>query len=811
MPMRSGPLRYSNQNVSSMFKNYFKIAWRNALKQKLYSLINTFGLATGITCFILIGLYVGYEFSFDKEVPNKENIYRVIQHQKGNMFLGTDYFAVMPAPAAKTLKSEFPEVVEAAAFQPLSAIIGIDVQNSSSEMGYWAEPSFFTVFKPDFLYGNPNLVFDKSNGIVITRLLSIKVFGRANSLGELLKLDNQDFEVTGILEDLPQNSSLKYDFVRNIADQPNYKKQSWSNNAPFVFIQLANNTDPRALEAKLPSFLAKHQKLEGYPFENILYLEPLTEIYFNTNVNMDFATKGNANLLFVLGLIAVIVLLLACINYMNLSLARSVKRTTEVGLRKVVGAGRYQILLQFLGEAVFFSFFAVLVALVASLILLPLFRDLIERPLSFMVFDNPVYLFGLAGLILLVAFVSGSYPALVISRLRPGPILKGGSFKTAKGLTLQKILIISQYACSFILIIGGIVMYRQMQFIHSKDVGYTREHILTIPINNDRLRGNLETLKNQWLSSSGIREISFANQLPINVKSSSLLNYEEGVNTGIAVYEAYADFNYIDIFDLEVISGRKLSEDYAQDKESTEEKEGNFVLNEAAIKALGYTPEESIGKTFTYYKGWLGTIVGVVKDFNIHSLHSEILPLRIGHRPYYTNIVVKISPQNIRGTLKYMESGIAEFSDSPFYYSFLDEQFNQLYKAEQKLGKAINYFSFVALLLASFGLFGLAAIITEQRFKEVGIRKVLGASEKKIISLLTSDFLLTVLIAFALAIPLSWYFMDQWLESYAYRIKIGVGIYILTGSAALIITFITVSYQAMRAALANPVKSLRTE
>ncbi len=787
-----------------MLRNYFKIAWRNLFKQKLYAFINIGGLAIGLTCFMLISLYAIHEFSYDKHFENHENVHRVIQQQKGNEFLNSDFFASMPAPLAKTMKAEFPEVIEATTFNIRTALIKTNGQDHIEESGLMAEPSFFNVFTPEFISGNPTTALQKPNGIVLTQSLSEKIFGVTEALGQLVKLDNQNYEVTGVMADLPDNVTFRYDFVRSIEKDQEYLRQKWTNNSLNVFMVLADGVNPKVLESKFPALLEKYQYDPSYPFKNKYFVEPLTDVHFSANINFDLPKKGNKTFLYLLVFIACVTLLLASINYMNLSVARSVKRSVEVGLRKVVGARKEQILQQFLGESILFTFLSLILALALCSMLLPIFNELVERDLKFDLFTDVIYLFGLIALVFLVGVVSGSYPALFIASLKPSQILKGKRPIGTSRFHLQKILITGQYMASFILVIGGIIVFQQMQFIQNKKLGYTKDHIVIIPMKDWKLRQEINTLKNIWESHTNIIKVSSMSNLPTSIQSSTIINdNDDNSENDLAIYHTRVDYNYLNVFDIELLAGRNFSEDFGTDKEE------GYIINETAAKALGWTPEEAIGKQFTH--SGTETVIGVVKDFHMHSMHMNIEPLMISMAKWTNKIAVKVSPEDLSETLTFLGDSYSDFTPYPFEYQFLDDQFDAMYKSDFRLGKIISYFSLIALFLASFGLFGLAAVITEQKTKEIGVRKVLGASELRIMVLLTGNFLKTVFIAFLLAIPVSWIFIQQWLGDFVYRISIGWEVYLATGIGAVMITFFTVGYQAIKGAITNPIKSLKTE
>ena len=788
-----------------MIKNFFKIAWRNLFKQPLYAFINIAGLALGICFFILMALYVSNEWSYDSYYENHGAIYRVYQRQHGNEYLGSEYYASMPAPLAKTMIKDFPEVEEAVALEPHSVLMNTNKKNFSEESGLKAEPRFFNIFKNRFLLGNPNSVLENLNSVVLSEKLAKKYFGKTDVLGKTLFLDKKAFQITGIFQDLPSNLSFGYDYVINIANDAQYLEQNWMNNSPYVFVVLPNDKAARSLESKFPAFLEHYQQDDSYPFKNEYFVQPFSELYFSTNINGDVGARGSKTFVGLLLMVAVIILFLACINYINLTVARSIKRLKEVGIRKVIGARKAQIILQFLGESIVFSSISFAIALVASYFLLPFLGELLQTDLEFTTIIKPGYLLGMLLLLLLVALVSGIYPALVVSSFGVNGILKGNPLKIQKGLTVQKALIICQYAACFTLVVGGIIVFQQMQYIKNKDLGYSKDHIVVVPIRESAVLNNLESIKNTLLSNASVVNITASSGLPNNIQSSTIINDEQDVNPedDLPIYHTRVDYNYLDVFDMELIAGRNFSKDFGTDLDQ------GYIINEAAAKALGWDPMEAIGKQFDH--NGTETVIGVVKDFNLHSLRNAIEPLMISLGSYFNAISIKVHPGQLQNTLPFIQDAFSQYSSYPFEYQNFDDRYAAMYSKELRLGKAVNYFALIAILLASFGLFGLAAIITEQKTKEIGIRRVLGGSIEKIIALLTNGFLRTVLLAFFISIPISLAIMNTWLEGFAFGIRIEWTIYAITGLAAILLTFLTVAYQAAVAARLNPAKALRTE
>ena len=807
----------SFNNVSlthpGMFRNYFKIAWRHLLKQKQYALINIGGLAVGLTCFLLIFLYVQHELSYDRFYANADQIYRVYQRQAGNPYMGTEYFAYTTVGLAPALIDEFPEVTQATTFQNHTALLGYAESNYYEE-GLQADSRFFGVFPYPFRQGNPETALAEANSIVVTRSLAEKIFGDQDPVGQsLIYRGGEAFRVTGVMEDPPTNASLRFSFVVNIQSANSQyasemAEDRWNNNAYYTFFTLSPQADPQTLQDKFPALVEKYVKHEDtYPFQDSYWLQPLSALHLETNLNFDIGLKGNPAYISLFSLIAAVVLLLACVNYVNLAIARSIKRATEVGLRKVVGARRGQLIGQFMGESVLITFLALLVALGLTHFLLPAFGYLLERPIELNLIKNGWLLPGLLALVGVVGVCAGSYPAFLMSSLRPIQALKGSIGRRFSGMKIRQWLMVGQYAVSIGLMISSLVIYRQFQFIEDQELGYDKDHIVTVSVLDLGLLDRLDVLKNEWLANPDIISVTAAAELPTNVTSGTVIrppgeNGQEGFN----IYRARVSYDYLKVFGIALIAGRDFSSDIASDL--TEAR----IINETAAQALGWTPEEAIGKQYTNYNDEKKTVIGVVKDFHLHSMHRAIAPLllELGDS-YLFYIALKVRPENLSETIGSVEKSIERYSPYPFEYQFLDERFDQLYKADRRLGEIFGFFTLLSVLIASLGLFGMAAFTARQRTKEIGIRKVLGASVNTIVRLLSQDFLKLVLVGFAIAIPLAWYAMQRWLADFAYRVELEWWVFALAGIIAIVIAWFTVGLQTVRAARVNPVECLRDE
>jgi putative ABC transport system permease protein len=798
---------------ADMYRNYAKIAFRNLLKQRLYAVINIGGLTAGLSCFVIILLYVQHEFSYDRFYQNADRIHRVYQKQEGNVFLGSDFFGLTPSRLASVMEEEIPEVEAATAVDEKWSLLSTEKDNFR-EQGLAGDHHFFDVFSIPFIQGNPQLALQHAKSIVLTKSLADRIFPNGDPMGQPLKYQNDEtYLVTGIVDDPPTNSSLQYTYIVNILSDnwysENLKRATWSNNNVHTFFLLAKGASPDAVKDKFPAILKKYKDpvdYAKYQFKDEYMIQTLPSMYLTSGVNFDIGLKGNERYVWLFSAVAIIVLLLACVNYMNLAVARSIKSAREVGLRKVVGALRRQLIAQFLGESVMITFVSLGLAIGLTYLLLPVFGDVMERPITLNFFSNEWLLPGLFILVLVVGIFAGSYPALIMSSLRPADVLKGKIGNKLSGSALQRSLVVLQYFASIVLIIGSIVIYQQLQFMKQKELGYDKEGVITIDMQDPALVSQIENLRNEWLQYPAIKGVTMSTQLPINVTSSHIINDEvnDDPRDDVAIYECRTDDHFINVFGIELIAGRNFSMKNKYDSAHS------YLINERAAKALGWTPQEALGQEII--DDGPRTIVGVVKDFHMHSMHLPIEPLIIKSYTGFGNFIcVKVENGKEQEAIALLEGTIKKYSPWPFEYQFLDQRFDQLYKSEMKLGEIFGVFTVVSILIASLGLFGLAAFTTGQRTKEIGIRKVLGATSRQVVVLLSRDFIGLVAIAFIIAVPVGWYTMNSWLSDFAYRINISWWTFALTGLMALLIANLTVSYQSVRASVMNPVESLKEQ
>lgn len=773
-----------------MFGNYLKVALRNIIHQKGYSFINIAGLAVGMACFILIALWVRDELSYDKFHLNSDRLCLVTDYEK---YADGDElnFSVNPPELAPTLVSEYPEIVDAARYRPMGEMIVQAGGNSFSEDKLtFADPSFLSMFSFPFVKGDPGRALSSPNSVAITEGAAAKYFGDEDPIGKTLQVDDRvDLTVTGIIQDVPANSHLQFDLVVPFETVKEFGllTEGWGQFAHKTYVLLAEDVDLARLSQKIAGTIKRHQ--EDAIVE--LSLQPVTDIHLS----------GDMSSIYLFSIIAGFILLTACINYMNLATARAGKRGKEVGLRKVVGASRKEIVLQFFGESILVSLVALCLSLLLVEIFLPLFNNLSTSQLSFSLMRNSSVILILLSTAIATGTISGSYPALFISSLAPARVLKGSWRSGSRATPFRKLLVSLQFVLSIALIIGTVVIGRQLHFIQDQKLGFDKERVLCISLKGDSSR-KYELLKSELSKAEGVADISAASRPPAGLHMSTLIHeWGDGQMQGeILIHRLFADWDFATTLGVEMAEGRFLSQRFVSDTSTS------VVVNQAAVRAMGL--ESPLGKEV------LGsTIVGVVKDFHFNSLHSEIKPLAIQHEPDMLRyLLVKIKPGDVSGSISSLTAKWAELVPGiPFDYQFLDENIDRMYRRDQRMGKIINSFTVLALFIACLGLFGMASFTAEQRTKEIGIRKVLGATVFEITFSLVREFSKWVLVANLIAWPLAYFTMNRMLEVYAYRISLDVWIFLSAGAAALILAVATVSYQSIRAALANPVETLRYE
>ncbi len=792
-----------------MIRNYFKIAWRNLLRNKGFALINILGLAVGLTCCLLLTLYLQHELSYDRFHTKGDRIVRVIMEYKigdsGNRgnFTSTKVFP--------EFKRQFPEVIDGVRLSGTTRIVKYGDQIGMEADVLHADSSFFEMFDFKLLHGTASRVLNAPNRVVITRSLAEKYFGKEDPIGKMLLLNSlqEPYQVTGVSEDCPSNSQIRYSMVASISSFGPLQEETYSNANYVTYLLMDRAESFTSLQEKIDRFMKK--ETGESEFKVNFELEPFTDVHLHSSYDA-YTPNINITYIYIIAGVAVLILVIASFTYVNLSTARSTERAREVGIRKVAGAWRSQLFWQFISESAVLTFLALIVSILMTLAFLPAFNSLTGTALPYTSLGSPM-VWGTALLAaLMVALLAGSYPALILSSFQPVKVLKGAFKNTGSGNALRKGLIVFQFVISVFLIIATFIISSQLRFIQEKKLGYERENRLLLGM-DQRLNEKRELIKSELNALSAVQGVSLAYESPVTIRGGYNMSGSD-LSRSMAVIANPVDEDYLRVNGLELIAGSDLSiqdirdvghDDYTQDY-------FHFVLNESAARALGWSPEEAIGKKMYLDEFRPGEVKGVVKDFHFESLHTPIRPLVLFPSAWANTAIVKIQGGDMRNTLAAIEAKWKELAPHrPFTFRFMDEDYQQMYQAEMRTGRVFNIFAALAVLLACLGLFGLSAYAVRQRVKEVGVRKVLGASGLQIVTLLSSGFVKLVVIAFVIAGPLAWLVMNKWLQQFSYRVETGWWIFAAAGAVALLLALLTVSFQAIKAALGNPVKALRSE
>lgn len=784
-----------------MFRNHFIIAKRNFIKHKGYSFINLAGLTIGMTCFLLILVWVQNELSYDRFHENKDRVFRILNKIPNGIYANSVTYALTPE-----LQEKYGEVEETARVVPwIQSLIKYKDVGFQEDGIYLTDPGFFRIFSFKFIQGSPETALPDKHSLVLTERAAERYFGREDPLGKVLHLAEYeaDFKVTGVIENIPSNSHLQFDIVSRVEWLGEDRLARWREWVAPVYVMLHEGIDAEAFNSKIAGIYAEHYTPTGdvEPF-----LQPLPKVYLYGTYRSQIIKK-----IYLFSLIAVFILLMACINFMNLSTARSAQRAREVGMRKVIGATRPLVVKQFLGEAMLFSFSSMILALCICWLLLPFFNNFTGKNISLFSSTSITALLILFGAMVMTGFTAGSYPAFYLSSFQPVHILKNRVSKNAGGLIFRKILIVFQFAISVGLILCTLIVARQLKFIQDMDVGFDRDHVVTL-FNNPDLGGHYDAFKQALLSQPGILYLTSAAQQPMNVGQMITINWEGNpTNEPLGIAYTMIDYDFFKTFDMQIKQGRSFSQQYPTDEIDA------CILNERAVEVMGL--EDPIGTRVNFGHMAIDPslrnlhVVGVVNDFNYLSMHWESGPFifRI-YRPWHRLVFIKVDRLKIPEALASIEKTFKTYApDYPFRYTFVDTVFNNQYASESQLNRLFNVFSLLAIIVACLGLFGLASFTAERKTKEIGIRKVLGASTSSIVALTIKDFFKWIVVANLLAWPVGYYLMTQWLKNFAYRNPIEVEVFLLTVGLTLFIAFITIIYQALKAALANPVDSLRFE
>lgn len=802
-----------------MFKNYLKIALRNIKRYKGYSFINIAGLAIGMTCCLLILLYVNQELSYDRFHKNAHRIFRVAVDSTST---DAKYKTAQSMfPLAPAFKMDYPEVTKIARvlFWSEKSLVQSGDKKFFEKRFVFVDNELFDIFTFPVIKGKTdNPLADKSS-IVISQSTAEKYFGKENPIGKILQYDNQyNFQVTAVIADIPVNSHFHFDLAvpipvvdkRITGFDPNIQWGGFF--GLYTYMLLPENVSPVNLENKAKDFINRHKKLSG--IQRRVFFQRLTDIHLHSHLEDEIETNNFVANLIIISIIGLFILIIASINFVNLSSARASRRSKEVGMRKTLGAARSQLIIQYIGESLVFSGMAMALSLLLLEIVLPSFSVLVGKEITFSLAENIAVLLFILGMVLIVGVVSGIYPALVLSAQKLVTTLKGNwrNEKIKKGpMALRKILVTFQFSVSIILIIGTMIVLRQLDFFHHADLGFKKDHIVVIPIYDEELQKKYETVKQELMLNPDVLAVTACLKPPIGryFMDTGVYPLNKDRDQRIEANLNIIDFDFIDYFGLEIIAGRNISKEFSTDKEDA------LIINETTVKRLGLaSPAEAVGKKLrTGLYGRKGTVIGVTKDFHISSLYKNIEPLVMLYWPRFFRVVaVKLNSPGIRHTISNLRETWLKLSNKyPFEFSFLDENINQLYAAEEQTLRIIGTFAGIAIFIACMGLFGMASFTAEQRKKEIGVRKVLGASVQSIVILLSKEFSRWVLLANIIAWPVAYYTMNRWLQNFPYRVDIGFWIFLSAGVIALTIALITVSSQAIKAALSNPVEVLKNE
>jgi len=808
-----------------MIRNFFKIAFRNISRHKGFSFINIAGLTLGLTACILIGLFVWDENQYDKFLPGGDQVYRIYDEYTNHD--GTQTLAVSSPMLATTLKQDFPEVEQTARVMmqaEYKALFEAGNKKLYEQTGYFVDSTFFEVFPLSFKYGSAERALDDPSSIVLSDEMAERLFGNEDPTGKQILMEKRQLQVKGVFVKNP-GFHLQFNYLSSLSGLqiPAERMQSWGWHQFVNYVKLKKGTDIHALELKFQNDVKQKSK----PFNtdaatsDMPFFQALKDIHLHSaDFKFDMAQRGNITYVNALTIIAIFILLIACFNFVNLATAKSLQRAKEVGVRKAIGADKRQLTVQFIGETVLLTFISTLISVVLAILFLPWLNSFTNKNISLSLFTNPIVIVLFLALTLIVGILAGFYPALVLSNFKPVKVLKGtasGEEQPGKIPWLRHGLVIIQFTMSVLLIISAIVVFKQVNYLHNKDLGFNKEQIMFFPMRGDNMFKNVDVFKNELSQVPGVSSVSIGYGFPGDaVAGDEIIVPRNGQQVAQSATQLTVDFDYIKTLGLQIVAGRDFSKAMGTDKDHA------WIINETAVKQLGFgTPGKAIGQRL-YWHPWgasnpdslkVGQVIGVVKDFNYKSLYDKVETTVLQIFPDAAwKVAVKMQTANMGNTINSIRSVWNKFTpEYPIEYKFLDENFEQMYSAEDKLKSLLTIFTSIAIFVGCLGLFGLAAYTAERRRREVGIRKVLGASTENVVLLLSKDFITLVVISLVIASPVAWYFMNKWLQDFAYRISISWWMFVIAAIVAIGIAFITVSFQAIKAAIANPVKSLRTE
>jgi putative ABC transport system permease protein len=799
-----------------MIKNYLKIAFRNLVKHKSFSFINIIGVAIGLACFLLLSLYVKDELSYDRHHANADRIYRLSRtflSKDGSVSLRLGHAA---PPFGPLIKEDFPEVEQVVRMLATDGLVRYGEKVFNEENMYVAEKNIFSVFSFHVLSGNPDKALENPFSIMFSRPMAEKYFGNENPVGKTIRFDNQlDYLVTGVFEPLPSQSTFHPNFLisfSTLADDRVYGaeglRSNWGNNSFSTFLLLPKNYDAGKLEKAFPAFQNRRIEPNASKY-SVLNLTKLTDIHLHSHLDLEMEPNGDVRYVYLFSAIAIFILLIACINYMNLATARSAKRAKEVGMRKVVGAERSQLIGQFLSESILLVSISLLIAIVVVILCLPFMNSFTEKQLTLSALFDPAFVAIIFSITLFTGIVAGSYPAFFLTSFQPTSVLKGKIASALKNGKLRQTLVVAQFAIAIALIISTAVVYSQMKYIQNYKLGYSKDQVVILPLMGDS--ATYESIRQQLKEDGNIAEVGRSSRIPsgrlLDSQDSYVMQGDSMAPSAVTIKLLAVDEDFIPVYQIGMVAGRNFSREYP-----TDQKEG-FVLNETAAHLLGWkNPQDAIGNRFRYGDS-NGQIIGVTKDYHFESLHQKIAPMVLSMSGgSLRRLSLRINGNNLKAALGHIEAVWKNrFPQKPFEYEFLDQKFGRLYAREQTQQLLFAIFAGIAIFISCLGLLGLSMFMAEIRIKEIGVRKVLGASVPSLVLLLSGDFMKLVLIAILIASPLSWFAMHSWLEDFAYHTTIHWWVFALAGGLSIGIALLTISFQSIKAALMNPVKSLKME
>jgi len=800
-----------------MLSNYFKIALRTITRNKVFSLITIIGMSVSLASCLLIGLFVWDEFSFDNYHPDAERTYRIYNIRTGTDGI-TNYLPIVPPTFGPTLQRDYPEVESTLRILDTygGKFFEVDGEKFKELQGVYAEPTIFDMLSISLKDGDKDKALLDPNAIVLSESLANRYFPGKNPVGESIKVSDIECLITGVFEDLPENSHLKLNYLISFASLnqliPPARMESWLWQQFFTYIKLKPNTDPTTFQTKLDEFAKKygHPVTEPQGFVYAPHLQNIKDVHLQSSqFEWEIAQRGNAQSIYVLSGAAIFILVIACLNFINLSTARSIKRMKEVGVRKVVGALKRQLFVQFMSESVILTLIGLLIAIAVTQIGLPYLNSFVGKSIA-----SP-FSFSFVGLLItfavILGVVAGSYPAFQLARFRPVSVLNNKSGTIVENGLYRNILVVIQFMFSFFLIVGSLVVLSQNDFLHNKDLGFNKDQLVVMQL-SQRKNQDFEAIKQQFLANPNIEYATIGYGLPGDIVAGDGI-IDPVTNENLPANLFCVDYDYIKTLGLQLITGRDFSREFGTDRQRA------FILNETAVKSYGFgTPEEAIGHPI-HWQEWVGDsikrgeVIGVVKDFHFKSLKEQLTPVVLHIYPeVFLSLTLKVKPDNLPGTIAHCKSMYEKLvPELPFSYKFLDENFDKMYKSEEKLTTLFSVFTGIAIVVACMGLFGLVEYSVNQRIREIGIRKVFGASVNSLLILLTRKYFLLVVVAFAIIIPISYYTANEWLSTFAYRVTVSPWIYVQACVLILATTLLTVSFQSIKAALTNPAKTLRAE